>query len=261
MVNAQGKFETVELRNSTLHVYYSNDVMADASYIVEGKDALVVLEAPLFKSALAEFDSYIKKLGKPVASAIIDYHLGGQESQAIVMPQGMHKFTNEGVYAAMMSGFKQSFGDSMVELAEGEVSEVHFGQTVKLAGVDFRFDRGPANDFPGSMILIDGTACLMHWAPAKAHMNTLQISSPEAVVQAIDGLVAASESGAKVWLGSHGGVADKAALEFRIGYLRKIQELLENKPDAKTFSAQLKAAYPGLAGEDGVDALAEALCK
>lgn len=30
MVNAQGKFETVELRNSTLHVYYSNDVMADA---------------------------------------------------------------------------------------------------------------------------------------------------------------------------------------------------------------------------------------
>ena len=261
MVNAQGKFETVGLKNSTLHVYYSNDVMADASYIVEGEDALVVLEAPLFKSALAEFDSYIKKLGKPVASAIIDYHLGGQESQAIVMPQGMHKFTNEGVYAAMMSGFKQSFGDSMVELAEGNVSEVPFGQTVKLAGVDFRFDKGPANDFPGSMILIDGTACLMHWAPAQANMNTLQISSPEAVAQAVDGLVAASESDATIWLGSHGGVADKAALEFRIGYLRKIQELLAGKPDAKSFSAHLKAAYPGLAGEEGVDALAEALCK
>ena len=261
MVNAQGKFETVELSNSTLHVYYSNDVMADASYIVEGKDALVVLEAPLFKSALAEFDSYIKKLGKPIASAIVDYHLGGQESQAIVMPQGMHKFTSEGVYAAMMSGFKQSFGDSMVDLAERDVREVPFGQTVKLACVDFRFDRGPANDFPGSMILIDGTACLMHWAPAKAHMNTLQISSQEAVGQAIEGLVAASKSEATVWLGSHGGVADKAALEFRIDYLRKIQELLAGKPDAKTFSAQLKAAYPGLAGEEGVEALAEALCK
>lgn len=261
MVNAQGKFETVELKNSTLHVYYSNDVMADASYIVEGKDALVVLEAPLFKSALAEFDACIKKLGKPVASAVIDYHVGGQESQAIVMPQGMHKFTNEGVYAAMMSGFKQSFGDSMVDLAEGEVSEVPFGQTVKLAGVDFRFDRGPANDFPGSMILIDGTACLMHWTPAKAHMNTLQISSPTAVEQAVEGLVTASESGAALWLGSHGGVADKEALEFRIGYLRKIQELLAGNLDAKTLSAQLKAEYPGLAGEEGVDALAEALCR
>lgn len=87
MVNAQGKFETVALKNATLHVYYSNDVMGDASYIVEGKDALVVLEAPLFKDALAEFDTYLAGLGKPVESAIIDYHLGGQESQAIVMPK------------------------------------------------------------------------------------------------------------------------------------------------------------------------------
>lgn len=38
MVNAQGKFETVALKNATLHVYYSNDVMGDASYIVEGKN-------------------------------------------------------------------------------------------------------------------------------------------------------------------------------------------------------------------------------
>lgn len=261
MTNAQGKFETVGLRNSTLHVYYSNDVMADASYIVEGKDALVVLEAPLFKSALAEFDAYIKKLGKPVETAVIDYHLGGQESQAIVMPQGMHKFTNEGVYAAMMSGFKQSFGDSMVDLAEGDVKEVPFGQTISLAGVDFRFDRGPANDFPGSMILIDGTACLMHWVPGKSHVNTLQISSAEAVGQALEGLKAAENSGATIWLGCHGGVADKAGLDFRIAYLTKIQELLAAKPDAKTFAAQLKAEFPGLAGEEGVEALAEALCR
>ena len=261
MTNAQGKFETVGFRNSTLHVYYSNDVMADASYIVEGKDALVVLEAPLFKSALAEFDAYIKKLDKPVETAVIDYHLGGQESQAIVMPQGMHKFTNEGVYAAMMSGFKQSFGDSMVDLAEGDVKEVPFGQTISLAGVDFRFDRGPANDFPGSMILIDGTACLMHWAPGKTHVNTLQINSAEAVGQALEGLKAAENSGATIWLGCHGGVADKAGLDFRIAYLAKIQELLAAKPDAKTFAAQLKAEFPGLAGEEGVDALAEALCK
>ena len=261
MTNAQGKFETVGLRNSTLHVYYSNDVMADASYIVEGKDALVVLEAPLFKSALAEFDAYIKKLGKPVETAVIDYHLGGQESQAIVMPQGMHKFTNEGVYAAMMSGFRQSFGDSMVDLAEGDVKEVPFGQTISLAEVDFRFNRGPANDFPGSMILIDGTACLMHWAPGKFHVNTLQISSAEAVGQALEGLKAAENSGATIWLGCHGGVADKAGLDFRIAYLTKIQEFLAAKPDAKTFAAQLKAEFPGLAGEEGVEALAEALCK
>lgn len=35
---AQGSFETHDYGTFKLHVYYSNDVMADASYIIEGKD-------------------------------------------------------------------------------------------------------------------------------------------------------------------------------------------------------------------------------
>ncbi len=261
MVNAQGKFETVELKNSTLHVYYSNDVMADASFIVEGKDSLVTIEAPLFKSALAEFNSYIQTLGKPVSCAIVDYHQGSHEGENVVMPQGMDKFTNEGVYAAMMGGFRQAFGDTMVEVSNGNVREIPFDRHVELAGVDFFIGRGPANDFPGSVILIDGTACLMHWAPAKAHANNLQIGSAAAVSQAIEGLEAASKMGASVYLGSHGGVSNEEGVQFRLGYLRKIESLLSSKPSAAVLASELKAAYPGLAGEEGVDALAEALCK
>lgn len=261
MLNAQGKFETVELKNSTLHVYYSNDVMADASYIVEGKDGLVTIEAPLFKNALADFNVYIAKLGKPVVCSIVDYHQGSHEGEDVVMPQGMNKFTNEGVYAAMMSGFRQAFGDNMVDINNGRVREIPFGQSVKLAGVEFFMDRGPANDFPASVILIDGTACLMHWAPVKAHANNLQISSAAAVDQAIEGLEAASKLGASIYLGSHGGVSDEAGLQFRLSYLRKIKSLLSSNSDAKSFAAALKAAYPGLAGEEGVDALSEALYK
>lgn len=36
---------------------------------------------------------------------------------------------------------------------------------------------------------------------------------------------------------------------------------LESHPDAATFAAQFKAAYPTLPGAEGVDALAQALCK
>lgn len=43
--------------------------------------------------------------------------------------------------------------------------------------------------------------------------------------------------------------------------LPKVRELLESHPDAATFAAQLKAAYPTLPGAEGVDALAQALCK
>ena len=62
---AQGKFETRKVGNFTLHVYNSGDVMADASYIVEGKKGLVILEEPLFKANASAFDTYVKKLKSP----------------------------------------------------------------------------------------------------------------------------------------------------------------------------------------------------
>lgn len=62
----KGRFETHDFNNFKLHVYYTNDTMGDASYIVEGKDALVTLEQPLFKDNVSEYDAYLAKLGKPV---------------------------------------------------------------------------------------------------------------------------------------------------------------------------------------------------
>lgn len=261
LVNAQGTFTNYPLPHGTLHVYSSNDVMADASYIVEGKDGLVTLEAPLFKSGLAEFDKYVSKLGKPVVAEIIDYHEGGHSQHVAIMAEGMGTFIKEGAYAAMMKGFQQSFGDSMVDLHEGEVSEIPFGTTINLAGINFKFNHGPANDFPAAAILIDGTAYLTHWAPTVSHMNNLQISSASAIDQILDGLKAEKKSGAKYFIGSHGSLSDKAGLNFRISYLKTVKKLLAKDADAASFASDLKAAYPGLAGEEGVDALAEALYK
>ena len=131
------------------------------------------------------------------------------------------------------------------------------GQFVKAG-----FDPDKVFEVQGDYGLMQcATACLMHWAPAKAHMHTLQISSAEAVNQALEGLVEAERSGASIWLGSHGGVAYKEDIDFRISYLTKVRELLESHPDATTFAAQLKSAYPALPGAEGVDALAQALCK
>lgn len=77
MAQTKGRFEAHDLGNFKLHVYHTNDVMADASYIIEGKDSLVTMEHPLFKDNVAEFNIYIEKLGKPIEKIISDYHLGG----------------------------------------------------------------------------------------------------------------------------------------------------------------------------------------
>lgn len=257
----QGEFQTFSGDGFTLHVYNSNDVMADASYIVETKDGLVTLEEPLFKTGVADFQAYVEKLGKPVTARIVDYHEGGTGTNPIIQPEGMPKFMHEGVYAAMMEGFKKSFGDKMVALPTGNAEEVKFGSTKTINGVGYYFANGAKNDFPAAGILVGKSFYLMHWAPAKAHMNALQLANREAVAQALEGLEAAKSYNAKYYLGSHGGAATPSDLDFRIGYLSKMKQLLAKNNDAASFVDSMKAAFPNLPGEEGLDALAANLYK
>ena len=65
MAETKGRFEIYDFDNFKLHVYYTNDALGDASYVIEGKNELVTMEQPLFKDNVAEFDQYVDKLGIP----------------------------------------------------------------------------------------------------------------------------------------------------------------------------------------------------
>lgn len=257
----KGRFEVHDFSDFKLHVYYTNDAMGDASYIVEGKDALVTLEQPLFKDNVAEYDAYLAKLGKPVERRIADYHLGGTGSHPIVMAEGMPKFTSEGVYADMMKGFAQGFGSAIVPLPTGEKSEVPFGATRTYAGVPFTFYRGATTDFPGASILIGGKVWFTHWAPVKAHVSHLHISSPEAIDAQIAALEESLKSGAELFIGGHGGASDADAVRFKVAYLSRMKELLAECGTADAFVAAMKKAYPNLPGEESLSELSKALYK
>lgn len=164
----KGRFETYEFDNFKLHVYYTNDALGDASYIVEGRDALVTMEQPLFKDNVAEFDAYLARIGKPVEQRIADYHVGGTAHHDVVMPEGMPQFTKGEVYDGMMRNFARIFGDAMTAMTTGETSEVAFGQTATYAGVTFGFHKGASTDFPGANILIGGQGVLHPLAPRKS---------------------------------------------------------------------------------------------
>ena len=161
MAQTTGRFEVHDLGNFRLHVYYTNDALGDASYIIEGKDALVTMEQPLFKVNVTESDAYLSRLGKPVERRISDYHVGGTGSHDVTMAEGMAEFTKGEIYGGMMKGFAQAFGDALTEMPTGRTSEVAFGTTQTWAGVDFEFRHGAVPDFPGASILIGGKADLL----------------------------------------------------------------------------------------------------
>lgn len=261
MAQTKGRFEVHDLGNFKLHVYHTNDVMADASYIIEGKDSLVTMEHPLFKDNVAEFDTYLSKLDKPVEKRIMDYHVGGTGNHDVVMAQGMPEFIKGEIYGGMMKGFAQAFGDAMTDMPTGKATEVAFGTTQTWAGVTFEFHHGATSDFPGASILIGGKAYYTHWTPAKAHVSHLQISSPAAIDAEIAEAEKSLASCAELFIGGHGGAAKRDAVEFKIAYLKKMKELLAANKSSQDFVDAMKKVYPGLSGEAGLEDLGKALYK
>ena len=261
MAQTKGRFEVHDLGNFKLHVYYTNDALGDASYIIEGKDALVTMEQPLFKDNVTEFDAYLSKLGKTVETRITDYHVGGTGNHEVVMAEGMPQFTKGEIYGGMMKGFAQAFGDALTDMPTGKASEVAFGTTQTWAGVPFEFRHGATSDFPGASILIGGKAYYTHWTPAKAHVSHLQVSSPAAIDAEIAEAEKSLASGAELFIGGHGGAAKRDAVKFKIAYLKKMKEVLGNNRTAQAFTDDMKKAFPGLPGEAGLEELSKALYK
>ena len=122
MAQDKGRFEVYDLDNFKLHVYYTNDALGDASYIIEGTQELVTMEQPLFRDNVAEFDRYLASLGKPVVRRITDYHVGGTGDHATVMAEGMPEFTKGEIYGGMMQGFAATFGNALADLPTVSVS-------------------------------------------------------------------------------------------------------------------------------------------
>ena len=257
-----GSFEALDCGDFKAHVYNSGDVMGNTSLIVEGKEGLVLMELPLFKENMAEFDEYAARLGKPPVRVITDYHEGAVAGVPGLMPEGMPAFIAGETYTGMMARFKEKFGDKLVDLPEVKVEEAPFGGTVELAGVPFAFSKGPASDFPAANILIGGKVFYSHWAPAKAHMNHLQLDSVAAIDEELASAraaLAAQEAGAKHFVGGHGGLAPEGAVGFRVEYLETVKKLRGEHQTAAAFAEALKKAYPDLPGAEGVEKMAGAL--
>ena len=61
--------------------------------------------------------------------------------------------------------------------------------------------------------------------------------------------------------GGHGGAVEADAVKFKIGYLKKMKEVLGDSRSVQDFVDGMKKAYPGLPDEAGLEDLGKALCK
>ena len=258
----KGSFKTYDYNNFKLHVYNTNDALGDASFIIEGNKKIVTLEHPLFKENIKEFNDYINAIGKPIEVIIANYHTGGYadfDNHSVVMPEGMPEFEQGEIYSGMIQNFATIFGDAIDVRPHGKAKEINFNTSKSWAGVKFEFERGASTDFPAASILIGKKVYYTHWTPSKNHISHLQLSSTAAIDAEIAALLRALMSGAELFVGSHGGATTREDAEFRLEYLRKIKEISGSTKNADVFAQKLIAAYPNLAGVEGVQQLAKTL--
>lgn len=265
-VKAQSRFEVKDLGEFKLHSYITADPLGDISHVVEGKNALVVVEPAAFVKNIEELNAYIQKLGKPVEKVIVDYHFAGLDAfapETYIAVEGMPEFVKGEVYRGMMNRFVQLFGNAIDTHGDIPTQTVAKNSTQRFAGVDFRFYGGASSDFPASSILIGGKAYYLHFTPVEnAHISPLQITGNDAVEAYLTELKNAKASGATCFIGSHGmQVADAKAVNFQIEYLTKMQQLRKNNATKEGFVKAMKKAYPKVAVPDNLTAVAENLYK
>lgn len=124
-------------------------------------------------------------------------------------------------------------------------------------------DRVTVNDLDSSRLHVcqsgDSTTYYTHFAPVKAHLSPMQISSPESVDALLAELYKIKESGAIYVFGSHGEAASQEDVAFQIEYLEKIKSLTSECKSSDIFGQRLMVAYTSLPGVENIKAIAKAL--
>lgn len=265
-MNAQSQFEVKDFVQFKLHSYVASDPLGDMSYIIEGGNALVVLEPVAFFENIKEFGEYLAKLNKPVEKVIADYHaagFSGFDHSKFVMIEGMPEFIQGDIYKGMMNNFATGFGNAMDISDFVPTTTIAKNAQKNWAGVEFKFFPGTSTDFPAASILIGGKVYYMHFTPvANMHMSPLQIVNRDAVDAILAELEQAKTSGATTFIGGHGVSTDDVdAVNFQIQYLEKVKETISQIKTGDEFILVMQMTYKDIAGEDNLSAVAANLYK
>jgi hypothetical protein len=261
----KGEIEVYKLDNLTVHSYKSFEAMADVTYIIEGKDGLVILEQQSFFESMKDFNKYLATLNKPVVKVIANYHTVGLaewKPELIVMVEGMPEFERGEIYSGMLDYFAQIFSGAMdTRKSPNGVATVSFNSTQKWAGINFKFLHGAKSDFPAASINIDNKVYYTHFAPVFEHMSAEQINSVQAIDATIEELNNAKNSGCVLFIGSHGRPSRLDAVDFQLQYLKKMKEVRAKTSNKAEFIKTMTDSFVGISGSNNLTAVADALYK
>lgn len=259
----KGKIEIYKYNDMTLHSYTSYEEMGDVNFLVEGKDGLVLIEAPSFFNSISEFKSYCESLGKPIVKVAALYHTAGLvqwEPSLIVMIEGMPEFDKGEIVKNMMSRFDEQFKGKMDTRPHSNTNVIPADSKQTWAGVDFQFIPAPSTSlFPAADVIIANKVYYMHSAPTISHSRGVKDENTIDALLTYFGSV--KNSGCELVVGSHGVATRMDAIEFQLQYLTKMKETLNKTKNKSEFVKIMSDSFVGLPEINNLTAVADNLYK
>ena len=241
-----------------LHAISTKDVLADECFVLESKEGLVLLESSAFKANVQEVNDYIKSLHKPLKGIFLSYHSNGYNTYGnapiYATEAAVASWGEKGGVKALTDNFVQVFGDAVDTNLPPKATIVKTGETVKVAGIEFRIL--PTMDEDYSLEIPAINAVYRHMLGSDVH-NILP--SLAYIDGEIADMKAYQKKGYGLILTSHYVPEGQEAVATKLAYLEKVKELALANKDKESFVAAVKATFPNYQGENYLQMTADAL--
>lgn len=239
-----GSVQIYSFGDNRLHAYVSEDALGDVCYAVESAEGVVLIESTAFAAGNAAWKAYVERLDKPVAGKLMAFHPNGSDDYSADKPHAtenaLSNWSEGGSIRALTDGFVGTFGEAVDAECPADAQIVRFGDTVRLAGLDFVI-RDEGDDAFG--IEIPAIHCVyIHMMGSDCHNILTSLDHINAFKAELEGF------DYDLVLTSHHAPEGKEAVATKVAYLEKTAELAQSCTDAASFTAAMNEAFPAYAG-------------
>lgn len=248
----------------TIHTFEAPDSSAStATHVIEGEDALVVVDTQMFRDYARQFREYVDSLGKPVTHVIIshghpDHYLGLEffdDLPTYALPETRTDMKQRHKFHLQMHRVTEAECDAVTDRVRFVARDLHLGEQ-ELAGISLTIENAKdAEDNDQVVIRIPEakTLILQDLMATDAHGFT--------AAGMIDGwleILRGYESQTEYThvLAGHGSPTDHAGITTMIGYLEASQHIFETAETSEEFVEAMRAAFPERQGMYIVDLMA-----
>ena len=245
-----GVVETYAFDGITLYAYNTGDLLDDTMYAFASDEGIVVLESAAFKATNNTWKKFLEATGKPIVATIMAYHPNGYDTYGVEKPyataNALENWAEGGSIRVLTTDqFIPGFGDVIADTFPSQSTEVAFGDTITLAGIDFVIcDEG--DDAFGVEIPAINTKYI-HMMGSDVHNILTSVAHIDAFIAELEGY------DYDLILTSHYAPEGREAVAAKIAYLNTVKELAAKCETADAFTAAMNEAFPEYSGSNYLD--------